>query len=387
MLRFLGLLLGTGLWLVALLLGVVSVMGLLGFAMPDYDRINNFRPLLAFGGLVIVLLASVLWFWPGRFVAAALGFVAILSSALMIIPEYTREHENLASGGEACTFRVLSLAVHSRKEQNRAPVPIDLASALPDYLLTTRADFVALQANAPVNPAVLANLEKKYPFVHSCMGDENCNLALFSKHELSGKHTNMAPNSHSFKVSTPLLYASAIAGSRCQPVTLAVTRLPQTLKPQVRVQQYANLAHEMSRLVQEEQNVVLAGNFNIAPWTVTLQQFPIWSNLSRATYGIFSWPARPITRFALETPPFMPLDHIFLSSGVKVVASSRGRDVGSDHFPIIATLAIAGSVTGSLVAPAEDLAVGNGTFTMEEHFGAVDDQPDATDRVSPFSSL
>ncbi|TAL39740.1 MAG: hypothetical protein EPN97_01920 [Alphaproteobacteria bacterium] len=85
------------------------------------------------------------------------------------------------------------------------------------------------------------------------------------------------------------------------------------------------------------QNLVVLGDLNASPWCPALQRFthalPGMRN-ARAGRGLFlSWPT--------FLPFFMriPIDHTLVSDNIAVTDYRLGPDIGSDHFPVIATLA------------------------------------------------
>ena len=80
--------------------------------------------------------------------------------------------------------------------------------------------------------------------------------------------------------------------------------------------------------------VIVAGDLNDVAWSATSELFVRLSGLldPRAGRGFYnSFNARnPLFRY--------PLDHVFHSNHFKLVRLERVRDIGSDHFPILAEL-------------------------------------------------
>jgi hypothetical protein len=66
----------------------------------------------------------------------------------------------------------------------------------------------------------------------------------------------------------------------------------------------------------------------------------VW--LERRDRAVFSWPAGPVTRWKIDLPvAFLPIDHIYAGSDWRTVKIERGpRGLGSDHRPLIITLAL-----------------------------------------------
>ncbi len=334
MLKLINLVLATILWVSALALALLAVMGLLGFTMPHFDGINNFRPVIAAGALVLILLASLLRFLPGRFASAAMGFIALLTSLVTIVPEYASSRTNGASGDESCKFSMLNLSLGNNSGE---------PAALPAYLDEIQADFVAIHGASRLGTSQYEQIGKAYGHSVSCSAERNCDLTLFSRHTLAKQPLkDISPDTM-----PPLLLARAKTAATCQPVTLAVTQLAWPDGDTKQSEQMIALASTMRRRIETGTHVVLAGNFNATPWSVGLSQFPQWAGLSRATYGVFTWPARPITKYAVNAPAFMPLDHVFVSPGLRVVDANRGEDVGADHYPVVTTIAIAADASAA----------------------------------------
>ena len=79
---------------------------------------------------------------------------------------------------------------------------------------------------------------------------------------------------------------------------------------------------------------IVAGDFNATPWLPVMKKFIRDTGLqdSRQGFGIqATWP---------QSVPLMrvPIDHVFVSEGIKVHAREVMSDVGSDHFPVLIEL-------------------------------------------------
>ena len=79
------------------------------------------------------------------------------------------------------------------------------------------------------------------------------------------------------------------------------------------------------------------GDFNATPWSFTLQRLDHEFGLIRRDRALFSWPIWP------HLPaPFLPIDHVYAGDGWATVKVERGPKLGSDHYPVILTLAPTG---------------------------------------------
>jgi endonuclease/exonuclease/phosphatase (EEP) superfamily protein YafD len=106
------------------------------------------------------------------------------------------------------------------------------------------------------------------------------------------------------------------------------------------------------RVCDAEQPVVVCGDLNDVAWSRTTRLFQKTSGLvdPRKGRGMFS-------TFHARFPGFrFPLDHILHSTEFRLVEMRLLPFVGSDHFPVVATLSLEPDATGEQQAPAPDRA-------------------------------
>jgi endonuclease/exonuclease/phosphatase (EEP) superfamily protein YafD len=86
--------------------------------------------------------------------------------------------------------------------------------------------------------------------------------------------------------------------------------------------------------------LILAGDFNSTPWSFALRRLDATLGLLRRTRRLATWPARQGGRFPLNLPfVVLPIDHIYAGSAWDSVSAERGPRLGSDHLPVVVTLA------------------------------------------------
>ena len=97
------------------------------------------------------------------------------------------------------------------------------------------------------------------------------------------------------------------------------------------------IAELLNRFPKER--LILSGDFNSTPWSFSRRHEDAMIGLERRTRGLFSWPAdRGPAGMGL---PFalLPIDHVYAGPGWRTVRVERGPLLGSDHYPVIVTLA------------------------------------------------
>lgn len=83
--------------------------------------------------------------------------------------------------------------------------------------------------------------------------------------------------------------------------------------------------------------MLLLGDFNNTPWSRHIRGLDSRLGLIRRDKAVATWPAQIL---GLAWPlPFLPIDHVYAGPGWATVKVERGPWVGSDHYPLIVTLA------------------------------------------------
>ena len=94
-------------------------------------------------------------------------------------------------------------------------------------------------------------------------------------------------------------------------------------------------------------SAILAGDFNSTQWSYLRRQADEAIGLERRDRALPSWPARLPMLNGWQFPiPLLPIDHVYAGGLWRTVKVERGPKLGSDHYPLIATLAWDGPVGG-----------------------------------------
>jgi endonuclease/exonuclease/phosphatase (EEP) superfamily protein YafD len=85
--------------------------------------------------------------------------------------------------------------------------------------------------------------------------------------------------------------------------------------------------------------MVLGGDFNSTPWSFTRRRDDRAFGVIRRDRALWTWPTGQGAWRVPAPFPFMPLDHIYAGRGWATTSVRRGPRLGSDHYPLIVTLA------------------------------------------------
>ena len=89
----------------------------------------------------------------------------------------------------------------------------------------------------------------------------------------------------------------------------------------------------------EHRSLIVAGDFNLTPWSFALRRLDADLALERRDRALASWPAVVPHAGGLVSPaPFLPIDHVYAGSDWRTDSIKLGPNLGSDHYPVIATL-------------------------------------------------
>ncbi len=296
-----------------LLAGVVvaTTLGLLAPYSVTADLANDFRPLLVVAALLAVamsLLASAMWMRAAC--AAALGVNSML--ALLALSDVAALQPAHAAAEQ---LRIVSFNVwtkNDRLDQTR------------QWLAASDADIIVLQEfNEHARQQVVKPLASLYPHVHDC----RCNdIAILSRHpfaEAGGQgRTPEQPALSWLTLNVPGRGALRVVGLR--------TIYPY--HPQAHVRHFDWLAS--SKLFDASgPSTALIGDFNATPWSFRFNRLARARGLKRHGTGIAaSWPSGPL--------PLLLIDNVVTTPDIRSVSFSIGPDIGSDHRPVVATVAL-----------------------------------------------
>jgi endonuclease/exonuclease/phosphatase (EEP) superfamily protein YafD len=287
-------------------------LGRLASVWVALDIFNHFMWHLG----IVAAAAAIACLLPGwRLVAAAVlaitGFLAI--SAWALTAGRDPGPVAAAAAGERA-LEVMSFNSWLGNKDWRA-VAAEIERQDPDVVIMV--EFGSEQAD------LLSRLAVAYPFQLECLEVHYCHMAILSKHAFSKSEARTrwegAP------------YIRAQLGPAFGNLTLfgIHTTRPPYFRSQLK--QIDAIAEVIAAVDGPR---LAAGDFNATPSSVMLARFAAVTGLERLT-NIPSWPAR------IGPFPQLAIDHVFVSSGLRALQRPViGDNAGSDHYPVIALIAV-----------------------------------------------
>jgi endonuclease/exonuclease/phosphatase (EEP) superfamily protein YafD len=294
--------------------GLATAMGFLAPWWPVADMPNHFTPLVlavAVAGLALLPFAS-RELAARRYARIALGLGLAGVAAINTIPLLgSLATAAGAAQGTADTLTVVSFNVFTKNRR------LDEAAR---WLAEQDADVIVLQemTGATREPMKRA-LAAAYPHVHDC----NCNdIVMYSRHPW------IAAGSVPRTAEQPALSWVDLPDREGHPVRIVGLRPRYMMQPEVYAAHYDWLVRNVPKLGGR---LILAGDFNAAPWSWQMMRLAAATGLRRhGTYAL-SWPSHL---------PVVLIDNLLTTPDIKGVSFRTGPFLGSDHLPVVAKVAL-----------------------------------------------
>ena len=297
------------------------ILGALGRFSPDLDLIANARGHLL--GL-FVFAALALWLDYRPVLVLTLGaFVTFAGHALQAQqnegPLFGSAHAASASTRD---WTILSLNTWHQHADS---------AALADYLADSNADILVLTEFGPNKIADLHTLEKSYPYRVDCATDWNCAVAVLSRHPFTA--------SGSSPEGAGPAAAWVTFGTGDAALTVMGIHVIQPLRsPALNARQLADLAGSVREF---KGRVLVAGDFNVTPWSSAFARFADASGLVHMGRFLPTFPS------GSAGLPQLAVNHMFASPGISFDDVWIGPDVGSDHRPLVAQVRLPATIASA----------------------------------------
>ncbi|MEI4486726.1 endonuclease/exonuclease/phosphatase family protein [Frigidibacter sp. MR17.14] len=308
-------LIGAVLCLAALSLAGGVVPGMIGDTLPvsALARIlDSLAPQFLLAGLLLSIVAGVLGAWR---IGLVTGLVVAGFAGWFMLGHLQRSLPLQRDAQVA--VRVLFFNTLITNEANAGRI----AKAVED----SGADVVALAESEAMRKA-LPELRRTYPNMLGC--DRACNVVILSKLPFSGEPSGRVPAQWDGR-----LREAQVELGDGRVLTLAALQAlkPWTLEPAIRTtEQVQDLLHDIAG------PVLVAGDFNAAPWGRMNRALLDESGLRAARVPVPTWPVG-------SGWAGVPIDNMFVRGGARLVSLKPfGAGLGSNHLGLLAEVALGG---------------------------------------------
>ncbi len=299
--------------------GMLTLLTFSSFLSPYYwafEVISHFHMQYLIG-LTICLLAQL--FIPYKRLRALWLFPALLINLLILGPFFlpTTTPNTIATD----YLRVLTINVFAH---NKTP------EKLITYIDHSEANIVLL---SEVRPELMLQLKeslgKEYPYIHDASQQGHFGIVLLSKLPLLNSQTNRLGIKQHPSIEANINWQNNL-------VKVYGTHPTPPLTAQDTKRRDSELTAIGGILANEPSPIILMGDLNAAPWSYITQQIVSKVGLKHAALGYGIWPTWRWGTILLGTT----IDHIFVSPQWIVKSYKIGKDVGSDHYPVMADLVL-----------------------------------------------
>jgi endonuclease/exonuclease/phosphatase (EEP) superfamily protein YafD len=289
-----------------------AVASLFGRTSLDWDILAHFAPIWLVGSTVSAVLALVLQGYV-RAIVMAMALVGVAAAGSLIVPEFLRNTGPKAPPNAPDQLKVVQFNVwHSNTQLERVA----------DWLVRENPDVVIFEeSRSELREAV----EAKGVWRLAARGGD---VTIYSKTRSLGAKAKRSGE--------PIASATFRDRHGRFSVVGAHYDWPTDMADQQAQEQ--RLAQAIA--VAGRERTIVAGDFNSTPWSFSRRRWDKTFGLIRRDRAVFTWPAMQYKRLRwLGIFPFLPIDHVYAGSGWATVKVERGPRLGSDHYPVIVTLA------------------------------------------------
>lgn len=307
-----------GLTVAGLIVGAgLTLLGLLARWWPTLDLVNNGLLFVTAGAIALLCLALASRDW--RLIAPAALLAAV--NVMLVIAALPGAAADAAPGSPRFIRVVTFNLWHHNDRMN------DVAK----FLAETDADAVVLQEATKPHIALLRQaLRSQYPF---SVGDWG--IIILSKHPILADGRVDRPGYPPWISLMVRWVELEVNGTKFE---LAGIHLARPFYAEL---QHQDIAALIAFVKGRTLPIVMAGDFNMSPWTEKLGRFERSSELKRYNTFHLTW---PMQRRSVPLLPLVAIDNVFASPQFARIALVPGPRLGSDHRPIVADIALAKGV-------------------------------------------
>lgn len=306
----------------ATLFAALAVAGLGGLFSDRLDVLTHFTPIWL-AGLVLALAAWAISGRQGRTIPLLAG-VGLLAAFSLMAPDLLAAARPRSAEAAPDRLTVLQFNLWGR---NRDP------AGTARWILDTDPDIIVLEEGVNGSGGIVKALARRYPHRTTCAEPRPCSTIILAKHR------PVAEGGLASSAALPGAWAT-FADQRGAPFTVVGVHYTWPWPAGPQQQQTRRLAAAMTGFSKDR--LIVAGDFNSTPWSFSLRRQDRLFGIERRTRALASWPAGDVSRLHIAAPfPLLPIDQVYAGKGWRTVAVRRGPLLGSDHYPVLVTLAAA----------------------------------------------
>ncbi len=286
------------------------------------DVLTHFTPIWLAG----LVLAAVIWAVTGRRgrTTPVLALVGGLSALTLMLPELAAPR-NIGGKVDGETLKIVQFNVWILNND-----PEGTAA----WILQEDPDLVVIQEAASARSIRVTHLiARRYPHRTTCAEPWLCSTMILSKVRPVAEG-GLSPTVSSAHLAGAWATFSAPGG----PYTVVGAHYTWPLPAGPQQQMTLRLAKVLKRFPADR--LIVAGDFNSTPWSFSMRRQDRLFGLERRTRAIASWPATDLLPPYIAAPvPLLPIDQVYAGKGWRTIEVRRGPRLGSDHYPVVVTLA------------------------------------------------
>ena len=296
--------------LAAALLIFALTAGMMGQLHPALDSFSHFRLHLA-TILALVVVVAVLVHQRKLAIFSSLVIAASLFQTVPHLPFFLKR----ADVDAADQIKIMQLNLLFKNTSYEHVARISLNSG---------ADFITFQEVTSTTGRVLDLIRHQYPFQLSCAFGAVGSVAIASRHEFANSESKLCLRANGF--------AKASFSLNGQNITVASIHLHWPW-PSIQSEQIGRISNSLNALSGP---VLIAGDFNAAPWSAAVKRVAAESN-TRVVNGVLqTWGPVEISKRLIPWIG-LALDNTLHSLDLKPVDRRLLEDAKSDHFPVLTT--------------------------------------------------
>jgi endonuclease/exonuclease/phosphatase (EEP) superfamily protein YafD len=302
-----------------LLLGTLCAAGALaaqgGRVSPTLDILTHVAPLYLAGALLAAVLAAA-GRGESRRAGLILAAIGVAAAGALVAPEFLRDTGPKAPPGSPGEIKVIAFNVwHGNRR---------LADVV-SWLRAENPDIVLLEEATPaLRNLIVARTGWSVAGARS-------NDMIFSHKPYLVMRRPLLP------LIRPLTWVNATYDTGGAPFEVLVTH---TTWPTEHGQRAQSEALRSVVAVLPRERMVLGGDFNSTPWSFSRRRDDAALGLIRRDRAVATWPTGHVGPWRWPAPfPFLPIDHVYAGPGWATTGVRRGPRLGSDHYPLVVTLA------------------------------------------------